>query len=115
ARYSKMMNANDPEGMYSQILRKRQQADMARQQAGRFQGLADTANPSGVVGGGQVAGMGMSQATPMAIDWGGILQKAGGNFMAARKESEASKASTQADEIGRASRRERVQVWVVAQ
>jgi len=96
-----MINANDPAGMYSQILRKRQQADMARQQAGRFQGLADTANPSGVVGGGQVAGMGMSQATPMAIDWGGILQKAGGNFMAARKESEASKASTQADELNR--------------
>lgn len=96
-----MINANDPAGMYSQILRKRQQADMARQQAGRFQGLADTANPSGVVGGGQVAGMGMSQATPMAIDWGGIIQKAGGNFMAARKESEAGKASTQAEELNR--------------
>lgn len=96
-----MINANDPAGMYSQILRKRQQADMAKQQAGRFQGLADTANPSGVVGGGQVAGMGMSQATPMAIDWGGIIQKAGGNFMAARKESEAGKASTQADELNR--------------
>lgn len=96
-----MINANDPAGMYSQILRKRQQSDMAKQQAGRFQGLANDANPSGVVGGGQVAGMGMSQATPMAIDWGGIIQKAGGNFMAARKESEASQASTQADELNR--------------
>lgn len=96
-----MINANDPAGMYSQILRKRQQADMAKQQAGRFQGLANTANPSGVVGGGQVAGMGMSQATPMAIDWGGIIQKAGGNFMAAKKENEAGQASTQADELNR--------------
>lgn len=96
-----MIDVNNPSGTLAAILRKRQEADLQRQQANRFQGIAQQANTSGVVGGGQVAGMGMSQATPQAIDWGGIIQGAAGNYLAARKEKEAGQSSQEAEELNR--------------
>ena len=97
-----MIDVNNPSGTLAAILRKRQEADLQRQQAGRFQGIAQQANTSGVVGGGNVSGMqGMSQATPQAIDWGGIIQGAAGNYLAARKEKEASQSSQEAEELNR--------------
>ena len=96
-----MVDPRNPSGTYAAILRKRQEADLNKQRAGRFQSVANAADPSGVVGGGAVAGMGMSQATPVAVDWGGIISKAAGNYMAARSEKKASEASNQADELNR--------------
>ena len=97
-----MIDVNNPSGTLAAILRKRQEADMQRQQANRFQGIAQQANTSGVVGGGNVSGMqGMSQATPQAIDWGGIIQGAAGNYLAARKEKDASKSSQEAEALNR--------------
>lgn len=77
-------------------LRKRQEADLRRQQAGQFRGLANQAG-GGSVGGGMVG----NQPAPVNVDWGSILSKAGGNFMSARREKQASEAGTEADDLNR--------------
>lgn len=97
-----------PSQFYSDVLRKRQQAQSAQQQAGRFQNLADSASTSGTVGGGSVAGMGMSQAAPVAIDWGSIIQRGAGNYMAARKEKQAQELNTEADNLNQMFMREAI-------
>ena len=82
-------------------LRKRLEAERLRGRGLQFQNVADSAGAP-TVGGGMVQGMRGAQATPEAINWGGIIQNAVGNYQAAKDTTAASKMDKEADELSEA-------------
>ena len=91
-----MIDVNNQSGTLAAVLRKRQEADLKKQQSGRFQNFANTAG-SGVVGGQGYGG----QPAPALIDWGGIIKSAAGNYLAAKSEKDSAQASSEAEELNR--------------
>lgn len=82
-------------------LRKRLEAERLRGRGLQFQNVADSAGAP-TVGGGMVQGMRGAQATPEAINWGGIIQSGIGNYQAAKDTATASKMDKEADELSQA-------------
>lgn len=84
---------------YADILRARNQAQLAGQQANIFSQLAQSAGPS-VTPAGQVQGMqGMTSPTPQYVNYGNILQQGLGNFLAMHKSKEALEKESEAKDL----------------
>lgn len=84
---------------YSDVLRGKSRATGLRKRGETFRGLANEAG-SFTTAPGQVQQMaGMTAPTPQAIDWGNIIQRGMGNYMAGKADKEADEAEMQAAEL----------------
>lgn len=84
---------------YSDVLRGKSRVSGLRKRGETFRGLANEAG-SFVTPPGQVQQMGgMAAPTPQSVDWGNIIQRGVGNYMAAKSDKEADQAELQAAEL----------------
>lgn len=84
---------------YSDVLRGKSRASGLRKRGETFRGLANDAG-SFVTQPGQVQQMGgMAAPTPQSVNWGSIIQRGLGNYMAGKADKQADEAERQATEL----------------